>query len=95
MSSGFQLPGFQQSGFQTQQDDGSIVQTLPSLTQAAVGDVASAQPDLPSEVLGRMFRFRPPDVRLGVHGAIAQTLPSLTQSATGLVTDDELVLMLL
>lgn len=92
MSSGFQLPGFQQSGFQTAQDDGAIVQTLPSLTQLVEIEVL---PDLPSDVLGRAFLFRAPPLKIPVRAEIKQTLPALTQQAFVTVSDDELVLLLI
>lgn len=94
MSSGFQLPGFQPDGFQSAKDTSEIHQTLPALTQEATAFVDETV-DLPSEVLGKMFRFRPPRIDLLIAGQIHQTLPALTQEVTVSVTDDELVLLLL
>jgi hypothetical protein len=57
--------------------------------------VAVEVPELPSEVLGRMFRFQPPRIAFNVNVAIRQTAPAFTQSLTARVSDDELVLLLI
>jgi hypothetical protein len=57
--------------------------------------VAVVVPELPSEVLGRMFRFQPPRIAFNVNVAIRQTAPAFTQSLTARINDDELVLLLI
>jgi hypothetical protein len=47
------------------------------------------------DVLGRVFRFKPPTLLFMHQARIRQTAPAFTQSLTARVTDDELVLVLL
>lgn len=73
--------GFQFAGFQSPGFQVGVTVTVPPLE--------------PQDVLARMFRFRPPELKIGVHANIRSTLPALTQSATATVRDDELVLLLI
>lgn len=89
----FQPDAFQNDAFQAAEPgSGVIAQTVPSFTQSASGIVGI--PEM-ADVLGQMFRFRPPQIPFNINASIRQTIPSFTQSLDVRVTDDELVLMLI
>lgn len=91
----YQPDAFQPDAFQVEPVSIEITQTAPGFTQTGTGTVGEFVPPEMGDVLGQMFRFRPPRVLFDINVSVRQTAPAFTQSLAVRVTDDELVFMLI